>query len=153
MTYSSLHQRVVQEARRWIGTPYVHQASANGHGADCLGLIRGVWRGLYGTEPQALPAYTGDWAEVSGEETMIAAGKRWFDTIPLEAMRAGDVVIFRWRDGMPAKHAGILTGKSSFIHAYERAGVVEVRLAKVWRSRIVAAFRFPVSPNLPKVGF
>ena len=36
--------RVVAEARMWIGTPYVHQASALGAGCDCLGLVRGVWR-------------------------------------------------------------------------------------------------------------
>jgi len=33
---------VVAEARRWIGTPYVHQASSFQAGCDCLGLIRGV---------------------------------------------------------------------------------------------------------------
>ncbi len=38
--------RVVAIARDWIGTPYVHQASAQGAGCDCLGLLRGVWRAL-----------------------------------------------------------------------------------------------------------
>ncbi|RDD95564.1 peptidase, partial [Paracoccus pantotrophus] len=28
---------VVQAARGWIGTPYVHQGSAKGAGTDCLG--------------------------------------------------------------------------------------------------------------------
>ena len=46
---------VVAEARRWIGTPYVHQASSFQAGCDCLGLIRGVWRHLYGAEPERLP--------------------------------------------------------------------------------------------------
>ena len=35
---------VVAAARRWLGTPYRHQASVRGEGADCLGLVRGVWR-------------------------------------------------------------------------------------------------------------
>ena len=47
-------RRVVAIARDWIGTPYRNQASMKGAGADCLGLIRGVWRALYGQEPQAL---------------------------------------------------------------------------------------------------
>ena len=53
--------RVVDIARAWIGTPYVHQGSARGAGTDCLGLIRGVWRQLYGSEPEVAPAYTPDW--------------------------------------------------------------------------------------------
>lgn len=51
---------VVTAARGWIGTPYRHQASVRGAGADCLGLIRGVWRELYGAEPAEVPAYTAD---------------------------------------------------------------------------------------------
>ncbi|MEM9842167.1 MAG: peptidase P60, partial [Pseudomonadota bacterium] len=35
---------VIEAARAWLGTPYRHQASRRGVGADCLGLIRGVWR-------------------------------------------------------------------------------------------------------------
>ena len=45
-----MSERAVEIARAWIGTPYVHQGSACRAGADCLGLVRGVWRGLYGAE-------------------------------------------------------------------------------------------------------
>ncbi len=61
---------IVAEAWSWIGTPYRHQASLKGVGCDCLGLIRGVWRALYGPEPEALIAYTPDWAEAQGAETL-----------------------------------------------------------------------------------
>jgi len=57
---SAVSGRAVAIARAWIGTPYVHQASVKGAGADCLGLLRGVWRELYGAEPEAVPAYTPD---------------------------------------------------------------------------------------------
>ena len=60
---------VVAEARSWIGTPYQHQASLKGVGCDCLGLVRGVWRALYGEEPEHVPAYSRDWAEA--EMTVI----------------------------------------------------------------------------------
>ena len=43
---TSIALSVVVEARRWLGTPYLHQASECGVGADCLGLLRGVWRGV-----------------------------------------------------------------------------------------------------------
>ena len=63
-----MSQRIVAAARGWIGTPYVHQASVKGAGTDCLGLVRGIWRELYGPEPEALPAYTPDWGEAGVQE-------------------------------------------------------------------------------------
>ena len=47
-------ERVIGAARHWLGTPYHDQASLHGVGCDCLGLVRGVWRGLYGPEPMAI---------------------------------------------------------------------------------------------------
>ena len=43
---------IVAEARGWIGTPYRHQASLKGVGADCIGLVRGVWRAFHGEDPE-----------------------------------------------------------------------------------------------------
>jgi len=59
---------IVGIARTWIGTPYLHQASVLGVGCDCLGLLRGIWREVYGAEPEAIPAYTQDWSEPQGAE-------------------------------------------------------------------------------------
>ena len=42
----------VEIARDWIGTRYEHQASLKGEGADCLGLVRGVWRELISLLPE-----------------------------------------------------------------------------------------------------
>ena len=95
---------VVAAARGWLGTPYRHQASVRGEGADCLGLVRGVWRELVGDEPEAPPAYQPDWAEVGGEETLLAAARRWLTEVPVEAAALGDVVLFRMALGCPAKH-------------------------------------------------
>ena len=44
-------------ARGWLGTPYRHQGSLKGVGCDCLGLVRGIWRELYGEEPETPGAY------------------------------------------------------------------------------------------------
>ena len=46
---SDLRAQIVAQARQWIGTPYLHQASLRGCGCDCLGLVRGVWRTVYGS--------------------------------------------------------------------------------------------------------
>ncbi len=140
--------RVVATARRWIGTPYRHQASLEGVGCDCLGLIRGLWREFYGAEPEPIPAYAPDWAEASRAEGLIEAGRRHLVPVPLGDARPGDVVLFRWRPDLPAKHAGIVSELRGcvpcrFVHAYEGAAVVESPLGPWWRRRLAAAFAFP----------
>ncbi len=138
--------RVVEIARGWIGTPYLHQASAKGAGTDCLGLLRGVWRELRGPEPEAVPAYTTDWSEPSGREELLAAAARWLIAKPLGSFDVGDVLLFRMRAGAVAKHLGVFSetnGCPTFIHAYTGHGVVETSLSAPWSRRIVARFAFP----------
>jgi NlpC/P60 family putative phage cell wall peptidase len=142
----TIGQRVVAESRAWIGTPYLHQASQKGAGTDCLGLVRGVWRHLYGKEPTAVPAYTEDWAEPSRTEVLLHAAQRWLVAKGRLDPAPGDVLLFCMRDGMIAKHLGIQTetgGSAAFVHAYSGHGVVESPLSQPWLRRIVARFSFP----------
>ena len=135
--------RAVAIARDWIGTPYHHQASLKGVGTDCLGLVRGVWRELYGCDAETPPPYSPDWAETGGVETMTGAAARHLVEISPDDIDAGDVVIFRLKRGMAAKHAALATSAGSMIHAVEGAPVGEVALSFWWRRHIAAAFRFP----------
>ena len=73
---SNLAELILLRAREWIGTPYVHPAAVKGAGCDCLGLLRGVWREVYGQEPEAAPAYTADWSEASRQERLWEAASR-----------------------------------------------------------------------------
>ena len=137
---------VVTEARRWLGTPYCHQASAMGAGTDCLGLLRGIWRGLIGAEPELVPAYTQDWSEPSGSEDMLAAAMRWLTPKALSDDRPGDVLIFRMRQGIVAKHVGVaaeIGAHPTFVHAYSGHGVIETALSNPWARRVIARFEFP----------
>ena len=138
----------VDIARDWIGTPYRHQASCQGAGADCLGLIRGVWRGLYGAEPAVVPAYTPDWSEPQGEEVLWRAALRHLERKSHDDDAPGDVILFRMRSGAVAKHLGLQSSVQPvprFIHAYDGHGVVETTLSGPWERRVVARFAFPAS--------
>ncbi len=134
---------IVAEATSWLGTLYRHQASLKGTGCDCLGLLRGVWRAFHGDEPEAMPAYTPDWAEAKGTETLAEAARRHLVAIPVDAAAAGDILLFRWRANLPAKHAAILVDDVRFIHAQQGAAVALAALTPWWRRRIAYAFRFP----------
>lgn len=134
---------IVAAARGWIGTPYCHQASLRGVGTDCLGLLRGVWREVMGAEPETPPAYRPGWAEEGGREAMAEAARRHLVEIPPADYREGDVLLFRWRPHLPAKHAGLASGRGFMIHAQEEAAVSEIALSGWWRRHLSHAFRFP----------
>jgi NlpC/P60 family putative phage cell wall peptidase len=141
---TEIAEHVLLIAESWIGTSYRHQASLKGVGCDCLGLVRGIWRELYGHEPELPPPYAPDWAERSGEDRLMDAALRHFGP-PLPSAEAlpGDLLLFRWRPQLAAKHAGILSAERQFIHAYEQAAVIASPLVPSWRRRIAAVFRFP----------
>ncbi len=98
---------------------------------------------MTGGEIGALPPYTPDWAEAEGRETFAEGARRHLVEIAPAAAREGDIVLFRWRPHLPAKHAGILTGPDAMVHAQEGVAVAEVPLSAWWRRRIAYAFAFP----------
>jgi NlpC/P60 family putative phage cell wall peptidase len=109
--------------------------------------LRGVWRELYGTEPEKMPAYTRDWSEPGSEETLwLAAMRHLVSCDPRTPVRVGEVLLFRMRDSSVAKHLGLAAGQrqeTTFIHAYSGHGVIESPLSLPWRRRVVARFEFP----------
>lgn len=138
---------IVEAARAWLGTPYVHQASARGAGADCLGLVRGVWRDVYGGEPELPPAYTPDWNERRGEEALLEAARRHMDERTVFAddqlFAPGDLLIFRVDRAGPAKHCGLAVSNNRFIHAYAGRAVLETWVGRWWQQRLAGVFIFP----------
>lgn len=134
---------IIRAARGWIGTPYVHQASLAGVGCDCLGLVRGVWRACVGPECEDVGPYTADWAEACCEERLADAALRHLAPVACDGFRAGDVLLFRWRVGSPAKHCAVATSATTMIHAHDGACVCEIGISPFWRRRIAYAFQFP----------
>ena len=143
MDTGSTRERIVAAARTWLGTPYHHQASLRGVGCDCLGLVRGVWRDLYGSEPEPTPPYSLYWAQQGAGETLALAAGRHLVPIGLEDARPGDVLLFRWRVHLPAAHCAILTEPGRILHAHDGVAVGEVAFTGWWRRHLSHAFAFP----------
>ena len=139
-------RQVLRAAQGWIGTPYQHQASCKGAGADCLGLIRGIWRELVGPEPGPVRPYTADWAEACGREDLWQAAAVWLRPKGLADGAIGDVLLFRIRESGLAKHLGVqsqIGAAPRFIHAYAGHRVCETALSLPWARRLAARFSFP----------
>src|SRR5690606_41933680 len=110
---------------------------------DCLGLARGVWREVVGSEPFMIPPYSRDWGETGPREVLAEGARRMMPEIAPSQAGPGALVLFRMKPRAIAKHVGILTGLDAFLHAYERLGVIEEPLTQAWRRRIAFAFLFP----------
>ena len=142
--------QIVGAAQDWIGTPYQHQASLIGVGCDCLGLVGGVWAGLYGVWPEAPPPYRSDWAELGLDEPLLCAVRRHFVALPLAVdLLPGDLLLFRMSPVAQIKHCALVSAaatakaEAKIIHAYWGRAVVESWLGPWWRRRLAARFSFP----------
>lgn len=136
-------EQAVLIARSWLGTPYQHQASLKGVGADCLGLIRGIYREMYQVEPPELINYSGDWGDSNNVESMLQVAEQYLTPVELDEVGLGHVVLMRWKRGRVAKHAMLMTGPSTAIHAYNRSPITEINLNRWWLDKIVYAFTWP----------
>lgn len=136
---------IVALARGWIGTPYRHRASVRGAGADCLGLVLGVWRERFGAAPEAPPAYAAAWSAAGGE-LWQGLRRHMAECLAEAPLRPGQVILFRMRERAAPRHLGILAqagAAASFVHAYSGHAVMENALSAPWRRRIAARFEFP----------
>lgn len=134
---------VVNEARAWLQTPFHHQASLKGVGADCIGLVKGVAVNL-GSVPAdfSLPAYS----RSPDPAQLMGLADQHMARIAQADMQAGDVIVVAV-DKDP-QHFGILAdyrhGGLSIIHAHSLSGVViETRLLLARSFRFVAAYALP----------
>lgn len=132
----------VSSARGWIGTPYRHQASVKGIGADCLGLVRGVWREVIGPEPFRVPAYPQVSRRGVADTVMIDMAAQHL--VPVSAPhQVGDILFFRLNPKVSPRHCAIRSTPDHMVHAVEGFGVVETQLTPQWQRRLCASFRLP----------
>ena len=140
-------EAVIAEALSWCGTPYRHQASVKGVGTDCLGLLRGVYRALYGCAPQTPPPYRRFGQAGEAELLLQAAETHLRPADAAQAIAGGEVLLFRLRLQHPARHVGIAVSGDRMVHALSGAQVCAVRLTPWWHRHCVARFAFPPLPE------
>lgn len=111
--------RVIEESRRWIGTPYRHCMDTLGQGVDCaMHLVRSwVDAGIvHSFDPRPYPP---SWHIHQSEERYLS----WVMSAAVEVPtpRPGDIVL--WRFGRCLSHGGIVTRPGVVVHAVLDLGV------------------------------
>lgn len=118
------------ELHKWLGTP--HRRGGR-QGIDCSGLVKIIYRKVYGIE------LWGSSQDMS----------RQVEPLSREALEEGDLVFFRTRHQSLIDHVGIYLGGGKFIHTSSSHGVIVSDLGEKYFIRhFVKAGRLPGFPPL-----
>ena len=120
MTETDHRPAVVATARRWIGTPYHHQADVLGAGVDCGMLLVRVYVDAGVVPPFDPRPYPVQWHLHRDDERylgfLVDRGSE------VETPAPGDIVV--WRIGRAYAHGGVVTGWPLVVHAYQPEAMV-----------------------------
>lgn len=152
---TELHQRIITEARSWLGTRFSHQGRIKGVSVDCAGFIHGV---AFAAKPLKVDDVgfileIGEKLEIpnnyhrreDGVE-MLRLLNEHLDFVENDDARPGDILTLcdpALREPDVPRHLVFVTEINPnlmIIHASER-GVVEHRCNSHWKSRIHGCWR------------
>lgn len=140
---SAARDRVVAEARDWLGTPWHHMARVKHGGVDCAQFLCAVFEASGLTPHIDLGYYPMDWHLHNDRPRFLEILAQHAEPVAdAEAALPGDVAMFRF--GRHAAHGAIVVGWPLIIHAYRDERMVTLsdarahqglaaRLAGVWR--------------------
>jgi len=121
VTEAEARAAIVREARSWVGTPFRHAARLRGAGADCGGLLLGVYSAV-GLLPEGLevPIYSPEFMKHRGDEWLLDLVEKYAHRVD-RAPLPGDIVLYRF--GRCVSHSAIVTAWPEVIHAWGTAVV------------------------------
>ncbi|MDR5170734.1 hypothetical protein ACKF11_08845 [Methylobacillus sp. Pita2] len=106
--------RVLRVARRWINTPWQHQARLQGVGVDCAQLLCAVFEEA-GLIPHVDPRpYPRDWHFHRDDERFVRWLEKYADEV--EKPVRGDVAVFKF--ARTFSHGSIVVAWPMVLHCY-----------------------------------
>jgi NlpC/P60 family putative phage cell wall peptidase len=108
---NDLQNKIVIEARSWLGTRFRHQGHQKGVGCDCSGLIRGVLENVIGLRYEDVWNYP----HRPHAPALLELLDKYLMRIPTGEAQPGDILLFKV-DNNP-QHLAIKTDRG-MIHAY-----------------------------------
>ena len=113
---------VVEEAKRWLRTPWMHRSRIRGVGVDCAQLLIGVFSGAGVIEAFDTGEYPVDWMLHRDEELYLAWVRPYAREITREQVQPGDLAM--WKFGRTYSHSAIVIDPPTIIHAVQRCQAV-----------------------------
>lgn len=138
--------RIIEAARRYLGTPFLHQGRMLGSGVDCAGLLTCVAYDLRLRDVHVI-----DYGRTPDPDRARSVIETHMDAVPFSELAPGDVVSFVVVQSV--QHYGLITeiNPTRFLHAYQTVGkVVEQSLVGPWMNRLRRCYRFrEAAPWMP----
>jgi len=114
MEESEGRAKIIEVAKEYLNTPYVHAGRLKGMGVDCLTLLAEVYTEAGVIPPVAIPNYPYDWHLHRAEQLYMKGLLEY--TREIQEPKAGDIVL--WQFGRCFSHGAIVVEWPIIIHAY-----------------------------------
>jgi cell wall-associated NlpC family hydrolase len=147
--FAADRERLVAEARSWIGTPYVRKGMIKKVGCDCGTFMFAVYRSCGLIPDEEIGVFSDDWWANTTDEKYMKRILRHASKVaqaisyPTLEARPGNIVLSRHSDhALALSHGGIVTRWPMLIHAVGDPGVEETDATKheMWCFREVLIF-------------
>lgn len=117
--------KIVKEAKSWLGTPYKYASCEKGKGTDCSGMVLKVYEETKGIK---LPRNSKKQAEFCKK-------------LKKNDVKPGDLVFFATgKDKNIISHVGIMIDDNQFIHASTKKGVILSEMSTPYYERTFIMF-------------
>lgn len=139
-------QAIVAVARRFIGTPFVHQQRSPGVGIDCVGVLICAAK-LLGLRHEDFREYGREADGAKLEEFLARHCRR----VPVDEFLPGHALAFWFEKRDHYQHVAVATGPNSMVHAHSMYSGGAVREESIdgdageqrafsWRDRILSVW-------------
>jgi cell wall-associated NlpC family hydrolase len=117
--------RVLEQARKWIGTPFEDKQRCLKAGVDCAMLVVAVYEDAGVTAPVAVPEYSPQWHLHHREEKFLNEIRARCAEVTVAQVLPGDIALFKI--GRTYAHGAIIVRWPTVIHAMYGVCVMEAR--------------------------
>ncbi len=136
-----LQNKIISEAEKLIGVPFVHQGRNIAIGVDCIGFVLTV---LKNCEVDLTQNDEAGYSRIPSTFLLQEKMEASLLSIEKNKMQEGDIFLMKF--GKFPQHTGFITKYNNenlaLIHCYSQIGkAVKHRLNDVWRSKIVKIYR------------
>lgn len=115
-----IREKIVVEAKTWLGTPYEHMGKIKHDGVDCAQLLIGIYENIGLLKDINVGDYVHDFHMHSNDELYLSNVLKY--CYKVNDPKPGDICLFRY--GKCISHAGMIIDFKTIIHSYIRLGVV-----------------------------
>ena len=140
MTEAEFRQRIVDEAKSWIGTPYRLGSCLKGVGVDCAQFVAAVYKaaGIMPAEDK-VEIFTHDWFLHTVEERyllrVVKYARKMMETQVYQTTQAspGNLVLTKAAASRVYNHAGIVVAWPKIIHAVDpKVELISACVSPLW---------------------